>query len=171
MSDHVQLPAATLDDGLDPPARRRPHSPPHPSLPDSRSSRVLCELCELALPSLRVALTRPQLGSQARKARFDDKQTCALRVRLERELDAGHLCVALVGLPSKSKALRWLDGLDHAAAGATCASRTVPHKDNLPARTQIDAGLRAEPRTELVRLRQSSPHSRWRYGQDDLTFD
>jgi hypothetical protein len=118
-----------------------------------------------------VAFARPQLGWQARKARLDDKQACALSVRLERELDAGHLCVALVCLPSKSEALRWLDGLDHAAAAATWASRTVPRKDNLSARTQIDAGLRAEPRTELVRLRQSSPHARWRNRQDDLTFD
>jgi hypothetical protein len=131
----------------------------------------LCELSELALPSLQVAFSRPQLGSQARKAGLDDKQTCALSVRLERELDAGHLCVTRVGLPSKSKALRWLDCFDHAAAAATWASRTVPRKDNLSARTQIDAGLRAEPRTELVRLRQSSPDPRWRDGQDDLTFD
>src|SRR5260370_38509497 len=114
MWDHVQLPAATLDDGLDPPARRRPHSPPHPSLPDSRSSQVLCELSELALPSLQVAFSRPQLGSQARKAGLDDKQTRALSVRLARELDARHLCISLVGLTSKSKALRWLHCFHHA---------------------------------------------------------
>src|SRR5437763_7493389 len=108
MWDHVQLPGVALDGGLDPPARRRPHSQPHPSLPDSRSSQVLCEFSELALPSLQVAFTRPQFGSQACKARLDDKQTCALSVWLERELHAGHVCVALVGLPSKSEALRWL---------------------------------------------------------------
>jgi len=118
-----------------------------------------------------VAVTRPQLGSQARKARLNDKQACALRVRLERELDASHLRVALVRLPSKGKTLRWLEGLDHAAAAATWACRTVPRKDNLSARTQIDAGLRAEPGTELIRLGESRPNPRWRYRQDDLAFD
>src|SRR5260370_41963871 len=98
MWDHVQLPAATLDDGLDPPARRRPHSPPHPSLPDSRSSQGLCELSELALPSLQVAVSRPQLGSQARKAELDDKQTCALSVRLEPELEPDPLNILPVAL-------------------------------------------------------------------------
>jgi hypothetical protein len=74
------------------------------------------------MPSLHVAFTRPQLGSQARKSRLDDKQTRALIVRLERELDTRHLCVALVGLPSESESLCWLDGLDHAAAAAAWAS-------------------------------------------------
>src|SRR4051794_6235771 len=149
MWDHVQPPAATLDDGLDPPAPQRPHPRPHPLLNDSRSFQILCEFSELALPPLHVAVTRPQLGSQRRKAGLDDKQPCALSVRLERELDAGHLCVALVRLPSKGEALRWLDGLDHAAAAATWASGPVPGKENLSARTQIDAGLRAEPGSKL----------------------
>src|SRR5215471_15281858 len=172
MSDRVQPPAATLDDGSDPPARRRPHPPPPPQLPDSRSSQVLCEFPKLASPSLDVAFTRPQLGWQAGKARLDNKQTCTLGVRLERELDERHRCIAReVCLPAKGEAPGWLERLDHTAAGAPWASRTVPAKDNVPARTQIDAGLRTEPGTELVRLRQRRPDPRWRYGQDDLSFD
>src|SRR5690349_8505755 len=111
-----------------------------------------------------MAFTRSQLGSLSRKSGLDDKPTRAFRVPLERELDTGHLCVTLVGLPSERESLRWLDGLDHAAAAAAWASRTVPCKDNFSAWPQIDAGLRAEPGAELVRLRQSRPDPRWRYG-------
>src|SRR5712691_8608360 len=77
----------------------------------------------------------------------------------------------MVGLPPKREALRWLDGLDHTAAGAAWASRTVPGKNNFSAWTQIDACLRAEPGTELVRLRESRPDPRGWRGEDDLTFD
>src|SRR4051812_4661450 len=93
--DHVQPAAATLDDGLDPRARQKPHPRTHPSRLDSRSSQILCEFSELALPSLDVGFTRSQLAWQARKAGLDDKQACARSVRLERELDPGHCCLAL----------------------------------------------------------------------------
>ena len=82
-----------------------------------------------------MAFMRPQLGRQAAKARLDDEQTSALNMRFEGELDACHQHVARVGLPSKREPMCWLDGLDHAAAGAAWASRTVPGKDDFSAMT------------------------------------
>src|SRR5207237_2605603 len=169
--DRVQPPAATLDDGSDPLGRQRPRPGPRPSLPGSRGGQILREISELALPSLDMAFMRPQLGWQARKARLDDEQTSALDVRLERELDAGHRRLARVGMPPKREALRWLDGLDDAAAGAAWASRTIPGKNNFSAWSQINACLRTEPGTELIRLRQRRPDPRGRHREDDLTFD
>src|SRR5205823_5047999 len=111
------------------------------------------------------------LGWQAGKARFDHVQACAVWMRLERELDQRHRRLARVGLPAKREAMCWLDGLDHAAAGAAWASGTVPCKNDFSARAQIDGRLRAEPGTELVRSSQRCPYPRGWHGQDDFAFD
>src|SRR5713226_5582197 len=92
-------------------------------------------------------------------------------MRLERELDACHRYVVGYGLPTKDKALRRLNRLDHATVGTARSSRAVPRKDDLAARTQIDGRLRAEPGAELVRLCQRSPHARRGNRQDDFAFD
>src|SRR5215472_7560845 len=172
MSAHAGRRAAARGAGLDRPARQRPRPAPH-SPSRSRRLQKLAELSQLTQPALVVALagSGAKLSRQTGKARFHDAQSGAFGVRFERELDQRHRHVTCHRLPAKREAGWWLHDLNDAAIDAFVASRTIPGEDDVAARTQIDAGLRAEPGGQLVRLGKCTPDALARSWEDQLAFD
>ena len=164
MSDHVQLPAAALDDGLDPPARRRPHPQPHPSLPDSRSSQVLCEFSESALPSLEVAFMRPQFGRKLAKPDLTTNRrvpsTCGSSVNSTRVIwrSPGSAC--------HRKAKRCVGSTVSITPRLLPRGPVEPSHERQPLRPDADRCWRARRTMHRVGPpASSSPDPRWRTGR------